>query len=47
MFAKFKIKIEDVRKINREAVSLRRFSAVEEQDAVSSEIKLLLENEVY
>lgn len=45
MFAKFKINIEDVRKINREAVSLRRFSAFEEQDAVSSEIKLLLENE--
>lgn len=45
MFARFKISIEDVRKINREAVSLRRFSSAEEKDSVSSEIKLLLENE--
>lgn len=45
MFAKFKINIEDVRRINREAAALRRFSALEEKDAVSSEIKLLFEND--
>ena len=45
MFAKFKINIEDVRRINREAAALRRFSALEEKDAVTSEIKLLFEND--
>ena len=45
MFAKFKINIEDVRKINRETLTLQRFCATEEQEDISSEIKLLLENE--
>lgn len=45
MFAKFKINIEDVRKINTETLTLQRFCTIDEQEDISSEIKLLLENE--